>query len=273
MLQSLIEQKRALGTFGSEYELPDNLIVTAHQWSLFEKTLSVLAPFNKLTRKMSSGDALASDVIPAVTVLMRLLSNETDEDHGIKTMKETLAAAVKRRLSDGETNPMYCIATLLDPRMSTGEADKQEDLGEPPVRKLRKVQASSSPDSLFGEIAGERESASPGLAPVGGAIQLETYLGETTTAQDENPLQYWGAHRVRFPILAQMSKRYLSAPCSSVDSERLFCSVSHIVDEKRNRLTAENAEKLLFIKKNLTKHIFNTDHLLLMNQQQHHNNK
>uniref|UniRef100_A0A3B4ZSX8 HAT C-terminal dimerisation domain-containing protein n=1 Tax=Stegastes partitus TaxID=144197 RepID=A0A3B4ZSX8_9TELE len=239
MLQSLTEQKRALGIFGSEYELPDNLTVTAHQWSLLEKTLTVLAPFEELTRKMSSGDALASDVIPAVTVLMRLLTNETDEDHGIKTMKGTLAAAVKRRLSDGEKNSMYCIA------------DKQEDLGEPPVRKLRKVQASSSLDSLFDEIAGERESTSPGLAPVGAAIQLETYLGETTTAREENPLQYWGAHRVRFPILAQMSKRYLSAPCSSVDSERLFSSLSHIVDEKRNRLTAENAEKLLFIKKNL----------------------
>lgn len=135
-------------------------------------------------------------------------------------------------------------------RMSTGEADKQEDLGKPPVRKLRKVQASSSLDSLFDEIAGERESTSRGLAPVGSAIQLETHLGETTTAWEENPLQYWGAHRVQFPFLAQMSKRY-SAPCSSVDSERLFSSASHIFDEKRRRLTAENAEKLLFIKKNL----------------------
>ncbi|XP_051809821.1 zinc finger BED domain-containing protein 4-like [Acanthochromis polyacanthus] len=150
----------------------DNFIVTAPQWSLFEKILSVLAPFEELTQKMSSRDALASDVIPAVIVLMRLLTNETDEDHGIKTMKETLAAAVKRHLGDRETNPMYCIGTLLNLRykdrffsntdtateakemlmlwrMSTGEADKQEDLGDPPVRKLRKVQASSSLDSLM----------------------------------------------------------------------------------------------------------------------------
>ena len=48
-----------------------------------------------------------------------------------------------------------------------------------------------------------------------------------------------------------MSGRYPSAPCSSVDSERLFSSVSHIVDETRNRITAEHAEMLLFIKKNL----------------------
>ena len=141
-------------------------------------------------------------------------------------------------------------------RMSTGEADKQEDLEEPP-RKICKMQASSGLDSLFGEIAGERESTSPGLAPVGAAIQLETYLGETTTAQNENPLQYWGAHRVRFPILAQMSKRYLSTPCSCVDSERLFSSLSHIVDEKCNRLTAENERSFFSSKRTCSSHTQN----------------
>jgi len=136
-------------------------------------------------------------------------------------------------------------------KVSGGEADKQEDLGAPPARKLRKVQASSSLDSVFDEIADERASTSLSSAPVGAAIQLETYLGETTTSREDKPLQYWGVNKVRFPTLAQMSRRYLSAPCSSVESERLFSSVSHIVDENRNRLTADNAEKLLFIKKNL----------------------
>lgn len=116
MLQSLIQQKRAFRIFGSEYELPDNLTITAHQWSLFLKTLSVLAPFEELTRKVSSGDALESDVIPAVTVLRRLLTKEMDEDHGIKAIQGTLTAAVKRCLSDEEKNPLYCIMALLDPR-------------------------------------------------------------------------------------------------------------------------------------------------------------
>lgn len=114
MLQSLMEQRRALGVFGSEHELPNNL--TTQQWALLEKTMCVLAPFEELTRKVSSSEALASDVIPAVTVLLRLLTKETDEDHGIKTMKGTLTAAVQRRFSDVEKNPLYCIATVLNPR-------------------------------------------------------------------------------------------------------------------------------------------------------------
>ncbi|CAI5660663.1 unnamed protein product [Oreochromis niloticus] len=114
ILQSLTEQKRVLGVYVSEHELPDYL--TAHQWALMETTVAILAPFEELTKKVSSYDALASDVIPAVTVLVRLLNRETDEDHGVKTMKATLLAAVKKLFRDVETNPLYFISTILDPR-------------------------------------------------------------------------------------------------------------------------------------------------------------
>ena len=53
----------------------------------------------------SSSDVMAADVIPAVTVLHRFLTKETDEDHGIKVMKGTLAAAVRKRFTDVEENP------------------------------------------------------------------------------------------------------------------------------------------------------------------------
>lgn len=48
-----------------------------------------------------------------------------------------------------------------------------------------------------------------------------------------------------------MAKNYLSVPCSSVESERLFSSVSHILTDNRSRLIAEHAKMLLFLKKNL----------------------
>lgn len=71
--------------------------LTVHQWTLLEKT-----QFEDLTR----------------TVLQRLLTKQTDEDLGIKTMKGTLAAAVRRRFSDTEkkTTTLKCVATVLDSR-------------------------------------------------------------------------------------------------------------------------------------------------------------
>ncbi|XP_053303387.1 zinc finger BED domain-containing protein 4 [Pleuronectes platessa] len=83
------------------------------------------------------------------------------------------------------------------------------------------------------------------------AQQLDSYLSEVPIPRSDNPLTYWRTNQGRFPDLAQMARRYLAAPCTSTDSERLFSAASHVLDEKRNRLTCDKAEKLLFIKKNL----------------------
>ena len=83
------------------------------------------------------------------------------------------------------------------------------------------------------------------------AQQLDGYLSEVPIPRSDNPLAYWRNNKGRFPDLAKMARKYLSAPCTSTDSERLFSAAAHILDEKRNRLHCDKAEKLLFIKKNL----------------------
>ena len=68
--------------------------------------------------------------------------------------------------------------------------------------------------------------------------------------EKETPLGYWRKKRERFPDLAKVARRYLSAPCTSTDSERLFSAAAHVLNDKRNRLSCHKAEKLLFVKKN-----------------------
>ena len=123
MIDSLIHQKRAIGAYASEHELPGSL--SANEWGLLERTAKVLAPFEELTKQVSAASATAADVIPFVQVLIRFL-NKVDEanDHGIKTMKATLLEAVRRRFTtannDVEAEPLYSLATLLDPRYKQG---------------------------------------------------------------------------------------------------------------------------------------------------------
>ncbi|KAM3863421.1 deleted in lung and esophageal cancer protein 1-like [Diretmus argenteus] len=72
---------QAIGVYGTENTLPDSLSV--NQWTLFEKAVKLLEPFEELTRRVSSADSSAADVVPAITALLRVLEEECEEDRGV----------------------------------------------------------------------------------------------------------------------------------------------------------------------------------------------
>ena len=53
-----------------------------------------------------------------------------------------------------------------------------------------------------------------------------------------------------FPNIKPCGLRFLSAPPSSVASERQFSTAGDIYKETRSRLTVDNADRLIFIMKN-----------------------
>ena len=65
------------------------------------------------------------------------------------------------------------------------------------------------------------------------------YLDELVTENLKSekfmdPLEYWINNKERYPVLAEVAKKYLSAPPSSVPSESLF-SETDIIDSNRRR--------------------------------------
>lgn len=116
MIDSLVHCKRALQSYASDSNSNLPATLTGNQWSLLEKTATVLKPFQELTAEVSAATASAADVIPSVRVLMLFLDNENEEHRGIQTMKTTLLDAVHTRFDHVETEPLYSVATMLDPR-------------------------------------------------------------------------------------------------------------------------------------------------------------
>ncbi|XP_050953902.1 zinc finger BED domain-containing protein 4 [Labeo rohita] len=279
MVESLLAQKRTISAYGADHDLPATL--TANQWALLEKAVTVLAPFEEVTKQISSSTSSVVEVIPSVTVLKWLLARESQEDTGIKTMKTTLLEAVKKRFATIEEEPLYAVATLLDPHFKdryfssadnikhakdalTVEMEKTEKsttvaetIAENPKKTPRmevQVGGSSSRESslkgLFEEILQEHDEEH-GAGTTSTHFQLQTYMMEQTISRSDSPFQYWAVNRVRFPSLAATAAKFLCAPGTSVDSERLFSTASNIVDARRNRLGGERAEMLIFLKKNL----------------------
>ena len=78
------------------------------------------------------------------------------------------------------------------------------------------------------------------------------YLFEPQMASlNVDSLDWWKVNCTRYPTLSKLAKRFLSAPPSSVESERLFSIGGNICTPKRNRLTAEHGQMLMFLNFNL----------------------
>ena len=76
------------------------------------------------------------------------------------------------------------------------------------------------------------------------------YQNHLLTTKKGDPLKWWHDNGRRYSLLENMAQRFLSAPPTSVPSERLFSGVGNLYSEKRNRLSPEHAEIFLSIKYN-----------------------
>lgn len=74
--------------------------------------------------------------------------------------------------------------------------------------------------------------------------------GKTTR---NNPVKWWGKNWKSFPHLSGMARKYLSAPASSIESERTFSEAGLVYEDQRTRLLPDHAESLVFLHHNLAK--------------------
>ena len=77
------------------------------------------------------------------------------------------------------------------------------------------------------------------------------YENDREAYRNENPLDWWRLNRIKYPKMSQMAYKYLCITVTSVPSEQMFSTSGHLTCDKRSRLTPENANLLLFLKKTI----------------------
>ena len=127
--------------------------------------------------------------------------------------------------------------------------DQQDKLPKDPEKEVNEEEEVINNPSGFG-WSGNKLLFSPNSVNNDLFISLQEGKEEEEEKERETPLTYWRKKRERFPDLAKVARRYLSAPPTSTDSERLFSAAANVLNHKRNRLSCHKAEMLLFVKKN-----------------------
>lgn len=79
--------------------------------------------------------------------------------------------------------------------------------------------------------------------------EVDAYLVEPLQSID--CFNYWSSKAEQWPRLCKLFREFNCAPVGSQESERLFSTAGAIMTDLRNRLSASNLEKLLFLHHNL----------------------
>lgn len=81
--------------------------------------------------------------------------------------------------------------------------------------------------------------------------EIETFNKMKKLDLKGDVFKWWNEHKILFPSLAVLARKFLSSPPSSVESERLFSIGGNIYTPHRARLNADMGEKLMFLNFNL----------------------
>lgn len=299
MLESLLEQKRAITVYCSENNL-NNL--TSNQWTLLEATINLLRPFEEITKQLSKDKSLVTEVIPLVTILQSFLKKDEVTFFGVGTLKSQLLSDLDSRFTDLYKTNLYLVSTTLDPRFKTKffaeekcleiksllyeessqlsnqltvqaasdvSANQEQTTSSLPASATSEKQSSatsgkqSSSSSVwdcFQEIIAQK-SGDNEVSETGDAERLDlemnneidSYLRAPVINKDSDPVKWWRENKQLYPNLSSLARIYLSAPGTSVYSERVFSEAGNVYTDKRSRLSPDHAELLIFLHHNLLK--------------------
>ncbi|KAK0425442.1 hypothetical protein QR680_009204 [Steinernema hermaphroditum] len=270
MLERFVENRSVVKAF--LIDRSDYPKFNSGDFSMMMKILHALKPIKEATTMLQGRSVTISAVIPTIFVIRRALNDAASE------LCSAILQNLETRVAGIESDANFVVATLLDARFKRDfiEAEKKDEAAaclmdaafevlndanariktstKPPVAE---TDDNSSQMSFFEKYRSVQISEDPISSPplddkLRLRLEVDKYLGESAQPLAD-PIQYWAntVYAEQFPTLSQMANKYLSAPATSVESERLFSTASLALTNLRRSMSPENLQKLLFLKFNV----------------------
>ncbi|KAK7915973.1 hypothetical protein WMY93_011734 [Mugilogobius chulae] len=275
MLERYVEQQAAVYSALLDKDLKTmtkNLaMLTDDEQRMAEDLIQLLKPLKTVTTLMSSETSpTTSMILPLKHLILKSMVTEDGDSATIKEAKTAIAQDLEKRYTDPALTTYLQKATALDPRFkslpSHNEMSKLQ-IYQDLIKDILQSQAMARPSTeeqhaaysppqkrsamaeLFGEVFKTQEQEKPFEAII--EEEVSTYRSAPSIHVDANPFIWWKTNKAKFPHVAELARRHLCVPGTSVASERIFSTAGDIVDANRSRLGADNVDKLIFLQKNM----------------------
>ena len=189
-----------------------------------------------------------------------------------KQLSVSIFNSLEKRLFTYETRSVPRIATFLDPRFkklafrSPERAEEARKHAETEIVGFLKNQEERNAalhqpvqpvaeTSTFGggllSFLARKVSQHQRLstASTDATICVRQYIEKVPEPETTDPVKYW-LHDNRTNGLSDVALWYLCVPATSVPAERIFSKAGQIITDRRNSLTPEKANKLIFLNGN-----------------------
>lgn len=117
MLERILKNKDSLCLYASTSNKISQ--ITSEEWILVEKLITLLQPFEEITRELSAANVSISSVIPLLATLEKVIDEYNASDECIRNTILVLKQEMRHRFSHLENDILFATATFIDPRYKT----------------------------------------------------------------------------------------------------------------------------------------------------------
>ena len=258
MLERLVEQREAVSLVLSDVTTVKNL--NSHQWVTAHNLAVTLRPFMDVTELMSAASyPTLSMILPVLDGLKHLLETTSG---GLDGLRAIFLRLLGEKFGDVFADAELCVATVVDPRFKLAPFDTDDRrqkatsavldamqgiaaVQQPPLPPATAVanptpsSSRSTHPSIWDKLDRGAAAATATSTRTQGSVQheLDIYTSDPPIPRSACALQWWKANRTSYPVIAELARRLLSVPATSVASERLFSRAGDVITKKRNQLS------------------------------------
>ncbi|RLU25470.1 hypothetical protein DMN91_002148 [Ooceraea biroi] len=271
MLERLIANRLPISNVLTDRNVTTSIVarkleITEVQWVQMEELVNLLRPLQMATTVFCGDNySPASIVRPLIWKIVRHHMQPIPEDSdSATTFKIFVSTELGNHFKLTEWENFSNVsarltASFLDPRSKNLEDELTETIQkvQEHVRTLLDAEpvnttsnAEDDPRKAVHKTALEFLFYQPVRCLNDIESQLQAYLTEPQLRFDLDHLEWWKTRADKFPALAILAKKYLCIPATSASAERTFSTAGNIVTSKRNCLSPENVNMLVFLLQN-----------------------